>query len=208
MKKIAVGMLLALMVSGCDSGELEQRNKQLTQQVAELEQNIQRRNEEIRSQKEAINRLNGELNEVKRTVKDQETQINKLRVTEERVRQITDGKEFPFTVLAVGTSNNKNEKVIYVKGLANLEEKETFLLKAAVQFAHERETLLTFWDDELFAKQYINGDYDAEETVFGWKGFDSRFGLIDTTRTPAGLMLFLSRDDIDNLEFGHYGIMP
>lgn len=208
MKKVAIGMLLVLTIAGCESGELSQKNEQLTKQVAELEQELRSRTGELQQQNETVNRLSEEARQAKQKVQEQDAVINKLRVTEDRVRRITESRELAYTVLASGAGNNRNEKVIYVKGLTDLKDKETFLLKAAVLFAHEREVILTFWDDERLAKQYISGDFDVEETLFGWSGFDSRFGRIDTTRVPAGLQLYLSGHDSDNLEFGHYGITP
>jgi outer membrane murein-binding lipoprotein Lpp len=208
MKKLAVGMLFVLTIAGCESGELSQKNEQLTKQVTELEQQLRSRTGELHQQNETMNRLSEEARQAKQTVQQQDAVINKLRVTEDRVRRITESRELAYTVLAAEAGNNRNEKVIYVKGLTDLKEKETFLLKAAVLFAHEREVILTFWDDERLARQYSSGDFDAEETLFGWSGFDSRFGRIDTTRTPAGLQLYLSGHDSDNLEFGHYGITP
>lgn len=208
MKRLAIGMLLVLTIAGCESGELLQINEQLTKQVAELEQELRSRTGELQQQNEMMNRLSEEARQAKQMVQEQDAVINKLRVTEDRVRRITESRELAYTVLATGAGNNRNEMVIYVKGLTDLKDKETFLLKAAVLFAHEREVILTFWDDERLARQYSSGDFDAEETLFGWSGFDSRFGRIDTTRAPAGLQLHLSRHDSDNLEFGHYGITP
>ncbi|MEF3313569.1 hypothetical protein PV433_32285 [Paenibacillus sp. GYB004] len=208
MKRVAVGMLFVLAIAGCESGGLAQQNEQLSRQVAELEQELRSRTGELHQRNETINRLSEEARQAKQTVQEQDAVINKLRVTEDRVRGITENRELAYTVLAAGAGNNGNEKVIYVKGLTDLKEKETFLLKAAVLFAHEREVILTFWDDERLARQYISGDFDAEETLFGWSGFDSRFGRIDTTRAPFGLQLYLSGHDSDILEFGRYGITP
>lgn len=190
---LSIGGLLAVLLLGCETGDVKHTNEQLLEEKAK--------------QAEEINRLSQELAEVRKTAKDLENQLNKLTATKDRVDRLTNLNNFSFDVIAAGTARNENEIVVFVKDVPNdLAAKETYVLRAAIQFSNERNAIISLWNHEALARQYSSGDYDNEETFTGWTGFDARFGIIDNTQQNERLRLFLSRDDIDNLEFGKYGV--
>ncbi|WP_147433432.1 hypothetical protein [Paenibacillus ginsengarvi] len=152
-----------------------------------------------------VNRLQQQIIEMNRTSKEQQNWIDRQNVTMDRVKRLTEMKSFSYTVLAEGTSKNKKEKVVYVSDVPDSTvDQETYLLRASIEFANEPEFTISLWRDKELAIRYSKGDYDEKETIIGWSGFRARFGVIRQSEEEHRLLLFLSMDDIDNLEFGKY----
>ena len=170
-----------------------------------------------------INYLKEQLNEAKAKITELEEeneslsdQYNMLRshaLTDKnelnRLAQIVDAltrmEAFEYEILSEQIDRPPYDTVVYIADVPEkLDEQEMVVIKSAVLFSGEKYAKVSLWKDRETAMQYIHGEYDPDEGVLGWSGFDQRFGIIDNSSNPPSLRHFFSRDDGQMLEFGKY----
>jgi len=191
--KLACGLLLPiLLLTGCDGDQLSQQNARLTAQlteandrVAELEKHLQ----EVRSG----------------TGQQNEAALNQAASIIQQTKALTELPQFEYRVVSKSIDRPPHDMVVYVKGLnGRNEELEPYIIRAAIEFSDSKYARVSLWKDEQKALQYVQGNYDQEETLLGWSGFDARFGIIDNSPDKPRLIQSFSRDDFAMLEFGKY----
>jgi hypothetical protein len=134
-----------------------------------------------------------------------EEKTNKSDRLERVVNEITELREFNYEVLSKEINREPKDTVIYIANIPDsLEEQEIYILTAAIHFNGGIYNKVSIWKDKATAMKYISGEFDPEEGIFGWSGYDNRIGFIDNTNDPPSLRHYFSRDDGQMLEFGKY----
>jgi len=136
-------------------------------------------------------------------------QVDKVTNTFNRLEYFVDGvtqlEQFEYEILTKRINRPPYDCIVYVANVPErLDEQESYVIRSAIQFAGKDFTKVSFWKDRQTALKYVNGDYDPEEGISGWSGFDQRFGAIDNTSSPPSLVHYFSRDDAQVIEFGKY----
>jgi hypothetical protein len=134
-----------------------------------------------------------------------EEETNKNYRLERVVKEITELREFNYEVLSKGINREPSDAVIYIANIPDtLEEQEIYILTTAIHFNGGNYNKVSIWKDKATAMKYISGEFDPEEGILGWSGYDDRIGFIDNINDPPSLRHYFSRDDGQMLEFGKY----
>lgn len=199
----AIVILIVLtFLFGCEKNELQKSIKSLHDQVNILEVKLSESQDEMKLERNKNIEKTKEIDLLKRENAELEIELNKIIVDHERLQRITKLEDFYYNEVGF----KEDERVIYIKNVPDdLTIRQTYLLRAAIEFSNDTSKMISFWGSMENAKTYIRGDYNSEETLFGWLGFGSIIGKINNSVSPPSLTFYLSGHDMENLEFGKYG---
>jgi hypothetical protein len=198
---ILILAFLVTILSGCESNNQVLEHQKEVSQLKEEINLLKKQNDE---QKIKFDQINNEIQYKTEAIKYNENQISELLAYKQKVGRLTD-INFEYEVVAIGTKKERNEKIVFLKNLPNdYSDKETFLIRAAIEFSNDRSKIISFWTDRNKAKQYASGNYNDEEGIFGWSGLDFRIGLIDNSKEIPILKFYLSSDDVSAIIFGKF----
>lgn len=201
MKTILTVIVILIIVSGCESKSVFDKDNP----EADTESNTHELHE-------AMNKIY-ELEEANQSLINQKEelakQVDRVTNTFNRLEYFVDGvtqlEQFEYEILTKRINRPPYDCVVYVTNVPErLDEQEAYVTRSAIQFAGKDFTKVSLWKDRRSAMKYVNGDYDPEESISGWSGFDQRFGAIDNTSAPPSLVHYFSRDDAQVIEFGKY----
>lgn len=197
--KYCITLLAFLLLIGCESESTydNAEKTELNQQLVEAMNTI--------AQLEESNQLLIHQNIELRTLYNEEVQ--KLNRLEHFIDELTRLEEFDYEILSDKINRPPYDCVIYIANVPEeLVEQEIYVIRSAIEFSGKEYTKVSLWKDRQTAVKYINGEYNADEGVLGWSGFDERFGFIDQSSMPPILRHSFSRDDGQMMEFGKYRI--
>lgn len=199
---MALVVLMAVLL-GCEENQSQQRIDSLQEQIHLLETELLESREEVKSERNKNSEKTKEMDLITQEKKDLESTLNKMIVYHERLQGITQLEDFEYTEVGF----KEDEKVVYIHNVSGDDStmKRIYLLRAAIEFAGDTSEVISFWYSLENAETYIRGDYNPEETLFGWLGFDSKIGKIDHSTNPPTLIFNISGHDMENVEFGKYG---
>ncbi|GIQ68053.1 hypothetical protein XYCOK13_08770 [Xylanibacillus composti] len=154
----------------------------------------------IDEQKEVIGELQAHISKQQRRLQEYEEAMREYEMLKERILHLTEMNDFIYETAC----EKSNGVAIYIEGVPENQDKQlTYLLRAAIEFSdHEQPAFL--WDNREKVNQFCSDEFDKEESVLGWSGFDSRFGKIDNENRQ--LTFYFSRDDALQLAFGKYAL--
>jgi predicted nuclease with TOPRIM domain len=207
MKRILIFTTLTwiFILSGCETDNLINENKNLVSKLNEANKQIQ----DFTKHKEDVAQLNDELKNIKKqlekTINEQKQLDNNLNWYKSLITDIMKIKDFQFEIISQKINREPHDKVVYIKNVSDVSKDQLlYLLKAALTFSDDDVQKVTFWRDRNKAILYRDGKYDPEEGPSGWSGYDYRFGSIINNGQHSLLTQYNSRDDSQLIDFGKY----
>jgi hypothetical protein len=209
MKKVIILLLFILQATGCESDNLKNENKKLTDQLNEANKQL-----------EGMSKLKVELaavqSKLKKTEEDRAATESKNKQNKidlewyQRVAgEISSIKNFQYEVISDSINRKPNDTVVFVKNVPNgINEQSIYLIRAAIDFSYDKYNIVSFWRDRDKAVSYADGNYNPEEGPLGWSGFDFRFGVLRNKDQNPVLMQYNSRDDGQAIDFGKFTSRP
>ena len=166
-------------------------------------------NQDLLKAKEKISELDKKNQTLINQIEELKAQIERDKSKNIRLEQLANDvtrlEKFECEILSTQINRPPFDSVVYIANVPEkLDEQEVLVIRSAIQFAGTNFSKVSIWKDRNAAIKYVNGDYDPEESVLGWSGFDQRFGSIDNTSNPPTLRHSFSRDDGQMIEFGKY----
>lgn len=207
LKVFPVFLLLLFILSACESGEISRLNQDLTNQLGEANKQIKNLREQLKQTENILNQSKEQFLSKNTEFKNKENQIQGLLYEKQKINSITELSSFEYIIVSERIKRPPYDTVVYIKnvpGSKRIQDREIFVLRAAIEFSGRKYDKVSLWNDYQKAQQYVEGDYDPEEGVFGWSGFHSRFGSIDNSPDKPRLSHYLSVDDVDAINFGKY----
>lgn len=199
------GMLLAGLLAGCEDSAETRLQAERQKQITKLEEENTRISGELQALRGEAQLLRQESNTASGKLAEKDFQIQQLTAQKQKMDALTAMQSFEWEAAASLDTPSGKEKVVYVKNVPDsAADKEIYLLRAALEFTGDPSARVTFWNNRDRAMQYASKDYNPEETLEGWSGFDSRFGLLLPSKEKPKLTLYLGRHDAAMVEFGSF----
>jgi TolA-binding protein len=204
MKPILAVLLFLFLLSGCEHSTSETQSHQLVKQLEDSKKEIDNLKLQLTQKDNSIQLIKAQQDIKEIENKQIEDQINELYYLKKKIKKITELSSFEYVIVSDSINRTPYDIVVYVKNVPqSIDDREIYLLKASLIFG-DKFKIISLWDDYQKAKLYVSGKFDAEESLFGWSGFDSKFGLINNSTEKPTLKQYFSRDDGAILEFGKY----
>lgn len=199
--------MLLFILSACESDEISRLNLDLTNQLGEANKQIKNLREQLKQTENTLNQSKEQLFSKETKLKNMEDQFQGLLYEKQKINSITELSSFEYVIVSERIKRPSYDTVVYVKNVPDsnrIQDRETFVLRAAIEFSGRKYDKISLWNDYQKAQQYVEGNYDSEEGMFGWSGFHSRFGFINNSLNQPKLLHYLSVDDVDFINFGKY----
>ncbi|NBI28889.1 hypothetical protein [Chengkuizengella marina] len=192
-------IILMMFITGCNNNPADSVNNLSSLDLVELESKLLETQEELKKIEEKLLYESINNSKLKDEIRKYEQIEFRFRELQKYIDGITRIENLNYEIIY----NTNNEIGLFVKDVPKEEKIERYyLLKLSILYSDEKDKIITLWSESQPALDYYNQDYDNEETLEGWSGFDSRFGEIDNETNR--ITYFYSRADATYIDFGKY----